>query len=210
MRTFAPFVVGVFAVVVAGLSANTASAAPQKHTTKKSSPIRTVYVVKAGDTLTSIGEKYGVKYPRLFNANKQIANPDIIDVGDKVKIPKPTAKFAKRALVSAAPVATSQTVAYTASYRQSAPAATNPAPADGSVWDKIAQCESGGNWQINTGNGYSGGLQFAAGTWGGYKGYASAADAPKSVQIERAEQVRAGRGGSYSAWPACSASLGLS
>ncbi|MBP9667688.1 transglycosylase family protein, partial [Candidatus Saccharibacteria bacterium] len=81
--------------------------------------------------------------------------------------------------------------------------------ASGNVWDQIAQCESGGNWSINTGNGYTGGLQFAPGTWGGYKGYASAAAAPKSIQIERAEQVRAAHGGSYGSWPACSARLGL-
>ena len=41
----------------------------------------------------------------------------------------------------------------------------NAAAADGGVWDRIAQCESGGNWHINTGNGYYGGLQFSAGTW---------------------------------------------
>ena len=46
-----------------------------------------------------------------------------------------------------------------------------------SVWDRVAKCESGGNWKINTGNGYYGGLQFAAGTWKGYGGgtYASRA-----------------------------------
>ena len=79
------------------------------------------------------------------------------------------------------------------------------APAHGaSVWDKVAQCESGGNWKINTGNGYYGGLQFLGSTWRAYGGrkYASQAhQATKSEQIAIARQVLAdvGRG----AWPTC-------
>ena len=49
-------------------------------------------------------------------------------------------------------------------------ATAGSAKADGSVWDRVAQCESGGRWHINTGNGYYGGLQFAQGTWAGYGG----------------------------------------
>ena len=210
MRAFAPLAVGVFAAVVSIFSAGSVSAAPQTKSTVKSSPIQKVYVVKVGDTLTSIGEKYKVSYTRLFDANTQIADPNVIDVGDKVKIPKKTAKFAHRNLAGTATVA----VAYSSSnnnvqYASKTTVAAS-APAGGGVWDRIAQCESGGNWSINTGNGYSGGLQFDSGTWGNYKRYASAAQAPRGVQIERAGQIRAGRGGSYSAWPACSAKLGLS
>lgn len=78
-------------------------------------------------------------------------------------------------------------------------------------WDAIAQCESGGNWHINTGNGYYGGLQFAAGTWRGYGGtkYASRADlATREQQIEIAEKVLVGQG--IGAWPVCGKRAGSS
>ncbi|MEV0225808.1 transglycosylase family protein [Streptomyces sp. NPDC050704] len=87
----------------------------------------------------------------------------------------------------------------------------NAAAADGGVWDRIAQCESGGNWHINTGNGYYGGLQFSAGTWRAYGGtaYASTADkASKAQQIAVATKVQRGQG--WGAWPTCSARAGAS
>ena len=77
-----------------------------------------------------------------------------------------------------------------------------------STWDALAQCESGGNWSINTGNGYSGGLQFSPTTWAAYGGTGSAADASREQQIAVAEQVQASQG--WGAWPSCSAQLGLS
>jgi nucleoid-associated protein YgaU len=76
------------------------------------------------------------------------------------------------------------------------------------TWDALAQCESGGNWAINTGNGYSGGLQFSASTWAAYGGTGSAADASRDQQIAVAEQVQASQG--WGAWPSCAAQLGLS
>ncbi|MFK4105888.1 transglycosylase family protein [Streptomyces sp. NPDC019531] len=88
-------------------------------------------------------------------------------------------------------------------------AAGNSAAADSGVWDRIAQCESGGNWHINTGNGYYGGLQFSAGTWRAYGGtaYASTADqATKSQQISVATKVQRAQG--WGAWPTCSARAG--
>ncbi|MBB1258023.1 transglycosylase family protein [Streptomyces alkaliterrae] len=89
--------------------------------------------------------------------------------------------------------------------------ATTPAQAaDGGVWDRLAQCESGGNWQINTGNGYYGGLQFAPSTWRAYGGtaYAPTADkAGRAQQIAVATKVQAAQG--WGAWPSCSARLGL-
>jgi resuscitation-promoting factor RpfA len=82
--------------------------------------------------------------------------------------------------------------------------------ADGSTWDALAQCESSGDWSINTGNGYYGGLQFAQSTWEGFGGgaYASRADlASREQQIAIAEKTLAVQG--WGAWPACSAKLGL-
>ncbi|MER6999290.1 transglycosylase family protein [Streptomyces sp. NPDC000410] len=80
--------------------------------------------------------------------------------------------------------------------------------ATSSEWDAVAQCESGGNWSINTGNGYYGGLQFSASTWAAYGGtaYAASADqASKSQQITVAEKVLAGQG--KGAWPHCGVGL---
>ncbi|WP_326761225.1 LysM peptidoglycan-binding domain-containing protein [Streptomyces phaeochromogenes] len=87
----------------------------------------------------------------------------------------------------------------------------NAAAADSGVWDRIAQCESGGNWHINTGNGFYGGLQFSAGTWRAYGGsaYASTADkASKAQQIAVATKVQRGQG--WGAWPTCSSRAGAS
>lgn len=75
------------------------------------------------------------------------------------------------------------------------------------TWDSLAQCESGGNWGINTGNGFSGGLQFTPSTWAAFGGSGSPQGASKAEQIRVAENVLAGQG--WGAWPACSASLGL-
>lgn len=77
----------------------------------------------------------------------------------------------------------------------------------GTVWDRLAQCESGGNWAINTGNGYSGGLQFLHSTWRAYGGSGIAADYSREAQIAAAEKVLADVG--WGAWPACSRRLGL-
>ena len=78
------------------------------------------------------------------------------------------------------------------------------------VWDDLAQCESGGNWAINTGNGYYGGLQFSYGTWHGYDGGEFAEyphEATREEQIIVAERLHAARG--FQPWPACRLKLGL-
>lgn len=96
-----------------------------------------------------------------------------------------------------------------------APAAAAAAPATSSggstasagVWDQLAQCESGGNWSINTGNGYYGGLQFSAATWASVGGSGLPHQASREEQINRGQilQSRAGWG----QWPSCSSKLGL-
>jgi hypothetical protein len=75
-------------------------------------------------------------------------------------------------------------------------------------WDALAQCESGGNWHINTGNGYYGGLQFSAGTWHAYGGTGLPSQHSRETQIAIATKLRDASGG-YGAWPACAARLGL-
>ncbi|WP_447005561.1 transglycosylase family protein [Saccharothrix isguenensis] len=84
-------------------------------------------------------------------------------------------------------------------------------PPDGAVWDRLAQCEATGNWAINTGNGYYGGLQFNKSTWDAYGGSQYAAyphQASREQQIAIATKLRDARGG-YSAWPHCQQKLGL-
>ncbi|MEU7159549.1 LysM peptidoglycan-binding domain-containing protein [Streptomyces chrestomyceticus] len=104
------------------------------------------------------------------------------------------------ALAGAALVAPLALVAATAGPAQAA---------DGGVWDRIARCESGGNWHINTGNGFSGGLQFTHSTWRAHGGGAyapTAAGASRAQQIAVATRVQASQG--WGAWPTCAARAG--
>ncbi|WP_417286942.1 transglycosylase family protein [Corynebacterium variabile] len=85
-----------------------------------------------------------------------------------------------------------------------------PSVADGSVWDQLAQCEATGDWSINTGNGFSGGLQFTPSTWAAFGGTEYAPEAymaSREEQIAVAEKVQAAQG--WGAWPACTASMGM-
>ena len=108
-----------------------------------------------------------------------------------------------RARIPVATVATGAlALGITAGAAQAAPAST---------WDRLAGCESGGNWSINTGNGFYGGLQFSNSTWRAFGGraYAPRADlASRSQQITVAQRVLKVQG--WKAWPACSAKLHLS
>jgi resuscitation-promoting factor RpfA len=112
-----------------------------------------------------------------------------------------TRSLRKAAVIAATAVAVAAPVSSTLS---SANAATDR------TWNRLAGCESGGNWHINTGNGYYGGVQFSESTWLAYGGgsYAHRADlATREQQIAIAEKVLKGQG--WGAWPACSARLGL-
>lgn len=83
--------------------------------------------------------------------------------------------------------------------------AANAAPLE--AWEALAQCESGGNWSINTGNGYYGGLQFSPSSWVAAGGSGSPAAASKAEQIRVAENLLQMQG--WGAWPACAAKLNL-
>jgi resuscitation-promoting factor RpfA len=90
-----------------------------------------------------------------------------------------------------------------------APAQAGPARTD--WWDNLARCESGGNWNANTGNGYYGGLQISDSTWHSYGGgaYAGTANhATRSQQIAIAQKVLRAQG--WKAWPTCSRRAGVS
>ena len=103
---------------------------------------------------------------------------------------KKTTSAGKRALAGTAAAAALAGVV--------APQATAAPDSD---WDKLAQCESGGNWAINTGNGYYGGLQFTQSTWEANGGSGSASNASREEQIRVAENVLATQG--PGAWPVC-------
>jgi resuscitation-promoting factor RpfA len=104
-------------------------------------------------------------------------------------------KLVRMAVVGAVAISAPLAVAGTA----------NAAPS--STWDKLAKCESGGNWKINTGNGYYGGLQFSPRTWRAHGGKGMPHQASKGEQIRVAERILANQG--WKAWPSCSKKLGL-
>lgn len=209
------------AVSVAGTSAT--HAAPKQPVQPAKESKQTVVTVKQGDTLSKIAKPYHTTYVRLFDANTKIKDPDLIYPGDKVRIPGADEELAHRVMPSnvpapapapapAKPITPAKPVysppkrtIYSAPHY--APAARNVSY--GSIWDRIAACESSGNWSINTGNGFYGGLQFTGSTWLGYGGgaYASRADlATREQQIAIATKVQAGQG--WSAWPVCSVKAG--
>src|SRR5215211_9164427 len=83
---------------------------------------------------------------------------------------------------------------------------TASANADSVDWDAIAQCESGGNWSTNTGNGFYGGLQFKPSTWASNGGRGHPASASRAEQIRVAENVLRTQG--LKAWPKCGTAAG--
>jgi resuscitation-promoting factor RpfA len=121
------------------------------------------------------------------------------------------ARFARRNMASSARVLARigiTATALTIPLIFATPAHADPLRQD--PWDVIAQRESSGNWNINTGNGYFGGLQFSPSTWRSYGGgaFAATADqATRSQQIAIAEKVLRAQG--WQAWPTCSKKAGL-
>ncbi|MDB5182980.1 MAG: resuscitation-promoting factor RpfB [Candidatus Saccharibacteria bacterium] len=192
-------------VAVASESAKAVVAKAEVEAPKPEAPEPVIVTVNQGDTLIKIAEDNGSTYIRVFDANTQIANPNLINPGDQIRIPTADEVLADREL----PAAVAAPVSYAAPAQQ-ATSSVVPVIASGDVWDQIAACESHNNWSINTGNGYYGGLQFNYGTWlsNGGGEYAERADlATREQQIDIASRVQAARG--WSPWPACTARLGL-
>lgn len=197
------FVISTLAGASAPVIAESSGQAPPRG--EKQATNSTV-TVKSGDTLSSIAADHKTTYLRLFDANPSLSNPDLIYPGDKIKIPRAGQKLPSRQLPATVAVSGPATT-----YISYAPTVNRLNYATGNtVWDRLASCESGGNWATNTGNGFYGGLQFDYGTWlsnGGGK-YAPRADlASRTQQIAIASKVQASRG--WGPWPACSASLAL-
>ncbi|MGB4759187.1 MAG: transglycosylase family protein [Candidatus Saccharimonadales bacterium] len=171
-------------------------------------PAPVIVTVQAGDYLSKIAQENNTDYLRIFYANADIISPDVIHPGQQLRIPHADEQLTPRALPVVEPVVAQQPVAVSAPSITSSPRTTaNYAPSNGSVWDQIAACESGGNWAINTGNGYYGGLQFSLSSWRAVGGSGLPSDASRDEQIARGEMLKVRQG--WGAWPACSAKLGL-
>lgn len=172
---------------------------------------QTKVVVQPGDSLSKIANNHQTTYVRLFDANTNIEHPDVIHPGEEVRIPAADEQIPARQLpgaVKPAPKATQQsTPKKSASVAKPKASAQPVAVATGDVWDKLARCEAGGNWSINTGNGYYGGLQFTLGSWRAVGGTGYPHQASREEQIARGQALQARQG--WGAWPACSSKLGL-
>lgn len=167
-----------------------------------------IVIVQEGDSLAKIAAAHQTTYQHLFDANPSIADPNIINPGDQVRVPFADEVLASRPLPAPAPEP-APAPAKDAAKHAAPKRITSSAPvvASGSVWDRLAQCESGGNWSINTGNGYYGGLQFMLSTWQAVGGSGYPHQNSREEQIYRAEILLARSG--WGQWPACAAKLGL-
>ena len=212
-------VTGLGAAVLASAFALPATAEPVNAVQRRQTKIvaaqtdqkRKKVVVKQGDSLSKIAKRAKLTSWRpIWDLNKKVHHPNLIYPGQKLLLPAKGEKVKHRPLPALAVtrvVSQEQPVRTSSGSRRSTATRSASAPSSGGVWDRLAQCESGGNWGINTGNGYSGGLQFSPGTWAAHGGSGSAANASRAEQIRVAERVRASQG--WGAWPACSSKLGL-
>ena len=200
----APLMAGVAvtaAIAVAGApSAHAQSQNNQNNGQSKNSQDK--LVVQDGDTLDGIATAHQTTYVRLFDANNAITDPDMIYPGESVRIPAAGEQLPDRPLPSVAPAVSAPAV------QTSSPSTYSYAPAavtrysSGTGWDGVAACESGGNWSINTGNGYYGGLQFTQQTWAGAGGLAYA---PRADLATPAQQIAIASTLGMNNWPVCGA-----
>jgi LysM repeat protein len=207
----AAVLVSAFALPATAEPVNAVQRGQTKIVAAQTTQKRKKVVVKQGDSLSRIAKKAKLSSWRpIWDLNKKIHHPNLVYPGQKLLLPAKGEKVKQRPLPAVAVtrvVSQERSAATSSGSRSSTVTRSASAPASGGVWDRLAQCESGGNWGISTGNGYSGGLQFSAGTWAANGGSGSAHNASRAEQIRVAERVRASQG--WSAWPACSAKLGL-
>lgn len=182
-----------------------------KQEIKKPADVEMVKIAP-GDSLVKIATEKDLTVQQLFDANDKIEHPNLIFPGDEIRIPAKDEKLTTRpmpadAVVEPAVAAPAAAESAASASVRSVPRAAAPAVAGGSVWDQLAGCEAGGNWSINTGNGYYGGLQFTVSSWQAVGGSGLPSDASREEQIQRGEVLLAKQG--WGAWPACTAKLGL-
>jgi hypothetical protein len=199
------------------VSNNTNPASSTQPTTAPASqpqqPQQIIVTVVPGDNLTQIAAANNSTALRIFYANTFIADPDLIYPGQQLRIPTPDEQLTPRDVPANTVVTPTQVAAEDTAETVSSSASTSRAvtvnydPGDGSVWDRIAACESGGNWAINTGNGFYGGLQFTLSSWQAVGGSGLPSDASRDEQIMRAQMLQARQG--WGAWPVCSVKAGV-
>jgi LysM repeat protein len=210
MRLIALSLAAVLGTIVLGSSSTVAHAAPQKEI--KNEVTAQMVTIAPGDNLSKIATEKDSTVQRLFDANEKIENPNLIFPGEELRVPAKDEQLTSRPMpadvvIEAAPEPIVQQPSAAPVARQSAPRVAAAPVASGSVWDQLAQCEAGGNWAINTGNGYYGGLQFTISSWQAVGGSGLPSDASREEQIQRGEMLLARQG--WGAWPACTAKLGL-
>ena len=169
------------------------------------SPTASTYTVQSGDTLSRIAPDNW----REVAAGNGIDNPDLIFVGQVIDLsataPAPEYRSSSQSSSSESSDSSESSSGSSSGGGEAAPAASSGSGSG--VWDQLAQCESGGDWSINTGNGYYGGLQFSQGSWNAAGGSGSPANASREEQIRVAENLQSMQG--WGAWPSCSSQLGL-
>ena len=175
---------------------------------KPAAPAPKIVVVQQGEYLEKIATANQSTSLRIYYANPGISNPDLIYPNQQLRIPEAAENLTPREVPVNQTIATPTTQeASSAAAPRRAAAPANYSAGNGSVWDRLAACEAGGNWAINTGNGYYGGLQFSLSSWRGVGGSGLPSDASREEQIMRGQMLQARSG--WGAWPACSAKLGL-
>lgn len=195
--------------------------------TQTQTPQQVVVEIQKGDSLTKIADNHQTTYRRLYDANTFIQNPNIIYPGDKIRIPEASEQLQDRVQATQSPITAEPTTSKSknkppVSKPNNKPIAKKPITkqntepaniqppretAGDNTWDELARCESGGNWAINTGNGYYGGLQFTASTWKSVGGTGLPHQNSREEQIMRAQILQSRSG--WGQWPACTKKLGL-
>jgi LysM repeat protein len=157
------------------------------------------HIVASGDSLSTIATANQLESWRpIWNANPELTNPDVINVGQELVIPKEETTERPLPAGYGEPVAVvTQPVKQSGKTYQ--PAARRVVPTGGDVFARIRAKESGGNYSTNTGNGYYGAYQFSLGTWRGVGGTGLPSDASPAEQDMRAQMLYNQRG--CSPWP---------
>ena len=157
--------------------------------------VRTVRVIQRGDTLIRLARAMGLDRPGdwrlLYAANVDLDDPSLLVIGTKLELP------------SAAEVARWRVAPELAAVVP--PPGTPRVPE--ATWERLAQCESNGRWDTNTGNGYYGGLQFLPSSWELVGGRGMPHEADRFTQLRMAQRLLDVQG--WDAWPECSRRLGL-
>lgn len=210
-------IAGLFVAGLLAFASTTSVRAEEIAQPNTNTPQPVMVEVIQNDSLSKIASKHQTTYVRLFDANTFIQDPDVIHPGEKVRIPNTDEQIPSRNL----PLNTSKPEVVKPAVKrqnkatknsknikkQKSETTNNVKVAEGDVWDSLARCESGGNWAINTGNGYYGGLQFTASTWKSVGGSGLPHQASREEQIMRGQILQARSG--WGQWPACTKKLGL-